>query len=450
MADRTSSHLSHRTEDSTLKEDDSLDHFTERLLMPPTSGVAPDDPIDPIDPIAAVTHSDPYPYYRALADRGPIHFDPRLDLWVVTSHAAIREVLRSSHVRTRPVGEPVPGWVSGTATGGVFAQLVRMTDDPGSRTVKRALHEALATVPPAHASRIADALARRIFDTGAASRDPDWPTEALFALPVSVMGCLLGVPDQALAGLTGHGRRFAASIAPPPFTGSVDAGDRATAELVALFSTLLDETGSASSGLLADVVHRAGLAGQPIRATIVANLIGLLFQSLDATAGLIANTLVALAAQPDLLAEVAASPEWLARVIDETARHDCPVQNTRRFVASPMTVAGQPIEPGATLLLLLAAANRDPTVFTDPDQFDPERDVSQALTFGLGPHGCPGRQLAVTIARVGISAGIRARLANQRQPITPRFVPSPNVRIPMLTTPGHDATSTAHPFRSII
>ncbi len=90
---------------------------------------------------------------------------------------------------------------------------------------------------------------------------------------------------------------------------------------------------------------------------------------------MIANSLAALAGQPDLLAEVAANPVRLAGVIDETARHDSPVQNTRRFVATPMTVAGQPIEPGATLLLL-AAANRDPTVFRDPDRFDPERDLS--------------------------------------------------------------------------
>ena len=259
---------------------------------------------------------------------------------------------------------------------------------------------------------------------------------------------LLGVLEPALVGLTERVRRFAAAIASPPFTGPLDAGDRATADLVALLDALLDEHAPDQSVLLGDLLRRAGVAGQPDRETIVANLIGLLFQSLDATAGLIGNSLLALAARHALLASVVARPTWLAGVIEETARHDPPVQNTRRFVARAITVAGQPVAPGETLLLLLAAANRDPDVFPDPDRFDPDRATGPSLTFGLGPHGCPGRALAVTVAAAGVAEGIRHGLADHVPTPTSRFIPSANTRIPMLPAPGTNGARAAMPVRS--
>ncbi len=395
---------------------------------------------EPTDPIAAVTHPDPYPYYRRLATGGPIQFDQRLGLWVVSGHAAIGAVLTSPAMRTRPVAERVPAGLVGTATGDVFARLVRMTDGARSQEVRNALRVALAMVPPEDAWRLADETAVRVFARAIASGDPDWPTGMLFALPVTVMGALLGLSGPALDGLTELVRPFAAAIAPAPFTGSASVGNRAIHDLAGQIGALLDPSPGRTPRLLGAFVQQAEAAGAAERATIVANAIGLLFQSLDATAGLIGNTLRALASRPNLLAMVTAEPDRLARIIDETLRHDPPVQNTRRFFAETTTVAGQVIEAGATLLLLLASANRDPAAFSDPDLFDPNRDNSQtALTFGLGPHRCPGQQLARSIALAGITHGIRHDLADPRVFATPRFVPSPNARVPILTAPEPQA-----------
>lgn len=78
-------------------------------------------------------------------------------------------------------------------------------------------------------------------------------------------------------------------------------------------------------------------------------------------------------------------------------RHDAPIQNTRRFAAKALTLEGERIEAGQAILLLLAAANRDPAVNIDPDAFRVDRRDPAVFTFSAGRHRCPGETLSVTI-----------------------------------------------------
>lgn len=404
-------------------EDSSVDHRSNLVAAPLT------------DPIAAVTHPDPYPYYRALAERGPIQFDPQLHLWVVTGYAAISDVLRDPGGRTRPATEPVPAALVGTATGKVFGRMVRMTDGPRSRAVKHALQQALTELSPGQTATLADRTADGVLSHLAATNDPDGPTQALFAIPVTVMAILLGFPELSIGGLIPNVRRFAAAIAPSPRGGSIEASERSTPELVAQVGELVDRAARTETGLLGSFIRRARLLEPDWREVVVANTVGLLFQSLDATAGLIGNSLRVLAAHPDLRAAVLAEPARLDGVVLETLRYDPPIQNTRRFAAAGMTIAGQDVGPGETLLLIIAAANRDPAVFADPDRFAPERAGRESLSFGVGAHRCPGQRLAWDIAVAGVRHGLRRGFAEGDRSRPSRFIPSPNARIPSLTLP---------------
>ena len=398
----------------------------------------------PADPLAAVTHPDPYPYYRTLAERGPVWFDPQLRLWVVTGYDAIVDVLHNPAARTRPVAEPIPAALRGTATGDVFGQLVRMTDSAQSRAVKGALHRAMTDIPPERARALAGRVADEVLTHAAGTGEPDWPGPALFAIPITVVAKLLGFPEPALAGLPLMVRQFAAALAPAPFTGSVADGDRATTALLAEVGELVERAVGRDTGLLGSFIRLARPVGPDWRALVVANAIGLLFQSLDATAGLIGNGLRALGTHPDFPERVAADPARLSGIVRETLRHDPPVHNTRRFLAEPGSIAGQEVEPGGTLLLVIAAANRDPAIFADPDRFNPDRVGPEPLSFGIGAHRCPGQRLAWEIAVAGILSGIRHGLADAAQ--TPlRFMPSPNARVPLLPPPRTCRASVSDP-----
>ncbi len=124
--------------------------------------------------------------------------------------------------------------------------------------------------------------------------------------------------------------------------------------------------------------------------------IGILVQAHEATVGLVVNTLAAYD-RADAYAPVEA-------MLAETLRHDPPVRTMRRMCARPY----RDHAAGTLLLLDIAAANRDPDVFTDPDRFDPYRpDAQRHVTLGAGLRPCPGRDHATSLA-AGIVEAVRA------------------------------------------
>lgn len=131
---------------------------------------------------------------------------------------------------------------------------------------------------------------------------------------------------------------------------------------------------------------------------MLANLIGLMSQTYEATAGLIGNTLLALVRDADLRRRAAGDDALLGRVIEEVLRHDPPIHNTRRYMAQDAIIAGKRMKRGDQVLVVLAAANRDPSRHARPHDFDPERADRLSLSFGAGRHACPGQAIAIQIA----------------------------------------------------
>ncbi len=162
---------------------------------------------------------------------------------------------------------------------------------------------------------------------------------------------------------------------------------------------------------------------------VVTNGIGFLFQAYDATAGLIGNTLLALASHPDVHARLVTDPGLLPDVIEEVLRYDPPVQNTRRYVAHDGAIAGQDMHGSDGILVVLAAASRDPLVNPRPERFDIFREGRRLFTFGAGVHACPGESLATTVAHAGIAQLLAAGTGLEWLPQRATYHPSHNVRI---------------------
>ncbi len=163
---------------------------------------------------------------------------------------------------------------------------------------------------------------------------------------------------------------------------------------------------------------------------VVANAIGFLFQAYEATAGLIGNTLLALAAHPEVRARAAAEGSFSA-VVQEVLRYDPSIQSTRRFLAGPATIAGQELQEGDAVLVVVAAANRDPAANPHPERFDVQRKDRRLFTFGAGPHACPGQGLAATIATAGVERLLRSGVDPERLAETVSYHRSANIRVPL-------------------
>ena len=387
----------------------------------------------PGNPVAAVTHPDPYPYYADLIARQPLYRDETLGMWVASSASAVSAVLRSDLCRVRPPAEPVPNALLGSPAADLFGSLMRMNDGAYHAALKPAVVATMQGIAPTQVAEQSRAWARFLLEGGqpwTASLDLQ---DVAFHLPVYVIASLLGVPADRLHQTALWMRDFVRCLVPISSAEQIERGKVAAGHLLVLFRSLLNSSqAQPSRSLLMTLAKQAKEAVCEDLESIIANGIGLVFQAYEATAGLIGNTLLALATHPEVHEQLVADPGLLPAVIQEVLRYDSPVQNTRRFLAQDGAVAGHPMQAGDAVLVVLAAANRDPAVNLHPERFDVRRKDRRIFTFGAGSHACPGDTLAILIAQAGIEALINSRrhLASLITPLTYR--PSANVRIALL------------------
>ena len=383
----------------------------------------------PRDPLAAVTHPDPYPYYASLVAERPFYRDETLGLWVASSAAAVTAVLTSDLCRVRPPAEPVPRALLRSPAGDIFGHLVRMNDGPGHCPFKQAVSATLDSVDRTQAAEQSKTSARILWDELESAADPHRLTEFAFRLPVSVVGGLLGVPQDRLRETAQWTGDFVRCLSPLSTPEQIEQSKTAAGRLLDLFRSLL--AGRGTGGLLGILAAQARRLGREDVDVIVANGIGFLSQSYEATAGLIGNTLLVLLSQQGVREQVAGDPGLLRHAVQEVLRHDPPVQNTRRFLAASGEIDGQQMKEGDAILVVLAAANRDPLANPDPQRFEILRENRRTFTFGGGAHACPGEALAASIAEAGVRQLLASGLRVEELARPVRYRVSGNARIPM-------------------
>ncbi|WP_454673317.1 cytochrome [Achromobacter pestifer] len=360
----------------------------------------------PAHPLLAVTHADPYPYYAALARETPLYRDDALGLWVACHPDTIQAVMRHPAARVRPPSEPVPPGLFPGPAGALFGRFMRMNDS--------GLH-----------TRIKTLLAAFIREQGTQPCTPQWPglptldaaavDGYLTAAPVHAQAAFLGLAPVVQADCAMHIAAFLSALPATANADQIAAGHAAAQALQDCLECLLLAEDAAPA--LCRLRQDGARADIPV-ALIAANLAGLLFQSCEAGAGLLGNALVH-AGRHGLRTD---APRAATRaVIDHVIRHDPPLHNTRRFLADAITIAGQRIEAGQTVLLVLAAA-----ATVQPDA---------GWTFGALGHACPGQDLARDHAADALSHLLQADISPAALASDFRYRPLPNARVPLFAFP---------------
>jgi len=400
---------------------------------------APHDKARPENPLAAVTHPDPYPYYAALVDGNPIYRDTALDLWISSGAAAVEAVLTSENCRVRPAAEPVPKAIAGSAAGSIFRLLVRMNEGPVHRALKQGVSAALNEENIAQVIELARRWSRLLCESLEPARTAPGLNDFILQLPVAVMADLLGIPEEKLQPVTTSVADLVAGFSPLATPGDIEKGNVAASSLIEATVSALEQPNTGHS--LVWALHRHSVAaGQDSRDAIVANAIGFLTQAYEATAGLIGNTLLTLSSNPSAYAEIVARPSLLDDVIAEVIRWDPPVHNTRRYVSAPGIVAGKEMQQDDAILVILAAANRDPARNPEPHLFDIQRESRKSYTFGSASHACPGEAYATAIAAAAVSCLLSAGLHPGTASWQIRYRRSLNTRVPVFSSPAITTT----------
>lgn len=377
--------------------------------------------------LEAASHPDPYPYYAALLAYSPLYREERLNLWVALGAAAVAEILGSDLCRVRPAAEPVPTAIAGAPAGDIFRHLVRMNDGPGHAKAKAGVSACLAAFDPAQLAAIARRDAAKLAGALAGAQRSGIDRFSV-ALPVQVIAQMIGLaPELATrcAILIGD---FVHCLSPLSTADEIARSNNAAAALMAI---LRDEMRLKTHGGAAMTAERLQSLGIDDIDSVLANLVGFMSQTYEATAGLIGNTLLVLARHADLRRRVAGDDALLHRVVEEVVRFDPPVHNTRRFIAQDCTVAGQAMKAGDQILVVLAAANRDLSLHERPHIFDPARADRRNFTFGAGRHACAGQAIATGIAAAGIQALIAHGLDVAALVGPVQYRRSVNARVPL-------------------
>jgi cytochrome P450 len=245
-------------------------------------------------------------------------------------------------------------------------------------------------------------------------RDADGPFEAItglaYPLPVAVICRLLGVPLADEPEFSAASALLAQSLDPfLSVTGAAGSGfeERMRAALWLrdyLRQLIARRRRDPGEDLMSGLIHVEESGDQLSEDEIVATCNLLLVAGHETTVNLIANAVLALLRDRPQWTALSQAPERVSGVIEETLRYDPPVQLVGRVAAEDMTIGGVTVPKGDNMLLLLAAAHRDPDAFDRPDVFDPERTAIRHLGFGKGPHFCIGAPLARLEATVALTA----------------------------------------------
>jgi cytochrome P450 len=388
--------------------------------------------MQPNNPVKAVNHPDPYPYYQSLLEAPALFFHPELKIWIASRGAVIDEIFSNPHCTVRPNAELVPKVIAGSSAGSVFSQLIRMNEGIGHERPKIAVNLALNSVDLSMAANRASYFSKAI-ERNKPVNEASTLNSLMFDLPVYVVGDLLGFSETTLPELALWMADFVQCLTPLSNGNQLAAASNAADELLQDFRQLIQSVRLGDASLLSRLLHEANIVGWDNLNAILANLIGMLSQTYEATAGLIGNGIVTLCTQENLFKNNRIDTAIAIDFVEEVARFDPPIQNTRRFVSQTTNVAGIELKPDEAILLVLAAASRDPQVNNAPNDFIVNRTNRRLFSFGYGRHSCPGQKLACAISSMAVQYLLESELDISRGAMRWTYRPSLNARIPVFT-----------------
>ena len=373
--------------------------------------------------------ADPYPHFAEAREKAPVQWHDGLGMWLTFSHEAANTVLRTRTLgriwKPRWPDRPMPAFTL------IHVNSLLENEPPKHTRLRRLVAGAFAR---GHVQRLrpriaelAESLADRVGDAGRSGSPVDLITSFAEPLPVQVIAELLGVPEPDWQLLRPWSNAIVKMYEYDLSDQQKESAERASAQFVDYLRGLVAERRRAPcddliSSLIAEVDSDGARLSED---ELITTCTLLLNAGHEATVNVVGNGVTALLTHPEQLELLRSNDELIPTAVEELIRYDSPLQLFERTAAADTQVGDVIVEKGQKVAALLGAANRDPTVFADPDAFLVARANNPHLGFGAGIHFCVGAPLA----RVELQASLRTllrrfpRLALHEAPhLRPEFV----------------------------
>jgi pimeloyl-[acyl-carrier protein] synthase len=359
--------------------------------------------------------ADPYPLYRSLREHDPVHWDPYLHSWVVTSYAEVVAVLTKYSADRTPTPEQLValGLTEMKPFAEVMVKQMLFADAPGHTRLRTLCSVAFTPRRVEGLREDLETIANSLIDDVIASGSMEIIGDFANAFPAIVTARLLGVPTKDHEQLKSWSADFAELLG--NFQHNPDRVAKVLRSLEDLQEyvreKMREQSSDTQAGLIGALMAAEVDGGHLTEEEVIASTIVTMVGGQETTTNLIGNGLFTLLQKPECLAQLRDNPGIIATAVEELLRYESPSQHTARIAKDDVVLGGKTIKKGAAVMAVMAAANRDPQRFPEPDRLDLTRADNRHVAFGWAAHYCFGAPLARMEGAIAFNALLR-RLKN--------------------------------------
>jgi cytochrome P450 len=361
------------------------------------------------DLLAKDVVNNPHPYFHKLRSEDPVHWNGMWNGWILTRYKDVNKAFMNPNLSSDrmkpPKNMPEPLVLDMASTFDILSKWMVFNDPPNHTRLRMLVSKAFTPKTVGKMRPFMNEITDDLLDKVESSKKMDVIRDYAFLLPILVISKMLGLPDEDRDLL----KQWSDDLLLLVF-GAIKDNDRheraknGLQQMVYYFKDLIKErTKKPQDDLITALVQANEKEDALTMDEVISTCTVLIFGGHETTTNLISNGLYSLMNNRNQLEKLRDNPLLIDTAIEELNRYEGPGKGAMRIAKQDMEINGKTIKKGQRLLLMHAAANRDPEIFVNPDTLDITRHPNPHLGFGKGIHYCLGAPLARLETEVAIN-----------------------------------------------